>query len=173
MDQPYIGSIAMVGFNFAPPDWAVCDGSLLSIADYGDLFYLLGTTFGGDGTSTFGLPDLRGRVPMQAGQSLGTSLYPYGQSAGSENVTLTVDQIPSHNHEAMCVNGSTGISTSPEGAYWARTTSEALYSSSPPGQQMQPLSLAPSGFGQAHENRQPLLAINFIIALKGILPPKS
>jgi microcystin-dependent protein len=173
MDSPYLGYIALVGFNFAPVGWAFCDGQLLSIAENQALFQLLGTTFGGDGVSTFALPDLRGRVPIHAGQSPGTSGYSLGQAAGSESITLTSQQIPNHPHVAQCVNNSAGNSTSAlNTGVWARTGGEKLYTTNAPGQQMLNPTFLPAGGSQPHENRQPILALNYIIALVGIFPTK-
>lgn len=172
MDTPYVGYIALVGFNFAPPGWALCYGQLLSIAQYEALFTLLGTTYGGDGVNTFGLPDLRGRVPIHAGQSQGTSNYVLGQVGGSEKVTLTALQIPSHNHNARCVINTAGNSKTPLSTnLWARTGSEQLYSTNAPAQDMLNPTFTASGRSESHENRQPILALNFIISLYGQFPP--
>jgi microcystin-dependent protein len=172
MDTPYVGYIALVGFNFAPRGWALCNGQLLPINQYEALFQLIGTTFGGDGNTTFGLPDLRGRVPIHAGQSQGTSNYVLGQLAGSESIVLTSQQIPSHNHIALCVNNTAGNSNSPLNTnVWGRTGSEQLYNTNAPGQAMLNPTFTASGRSTPHENRQPILAVNFIMALEGIFPP--
>jgi microcystin-dependent protein len=173
MDSPYIGYIALVGFNFAPVGWALCNGQLLSIAANEALFQLLGTTFGGDGQTTFGLPDLRSRVPIHAGQSQGTSNYVLGQLSGSESVTLNSQQIPAHIHVAQAVGNSSGNSTSPVNGVWARTSSEQLYSSNAPGASMLNPTFQPAGGSQPHENRMPVQALNYIIALEGIFPSQN
>src|SRR5271169_2224155 len=111
MSQPFIGEIRIVGFNFAPRSWAFCDGQLLSIAQNSALFALIGTTYGGDGTTNFALPDLRGRAPLHTGQSSGTSSYVLGQSGGVESVTLTVSQMPAHVHSASAQAGGTNVAS--------------------------------------------------------------
>lgn len=172
MDTPYVGYIALVGFNYAPRGWALCNGQILPISQYEALFQLLGTTFGGDGSSTFGLPDLRSRVPIHVGKSQGTSEYALGQVGGSENIALTAQQIPIHSHVALCVNNTPGNSKTPTNtSVWARTGSEQLYSTSAPGQAMLNPTFTATGRSKPHENRQPILAVNFIIALEGIFPP--
>jgi microcystin-dependent protein len=170
---PYIGQILLVGFNFAPVGWLMCDGSLQSIANYDVLFNLIGTTYGGDGQQTFALPDLRGRVPIHQGQGAGTSNYVVGQNGGVTSVTLNVNQIPSHNHGVACAagNGSTGA---PGSQYFASAASPVnLYngSASPSGNMTNVI--APAGGSQAHDNMQPYLAINYIIATEGIYPSQS
>jgi microcystin-dependent protein len=166
---PYVGQIMMVGFNFNPQGWALCNGQLLAIADNTTLFALIGTTYGGDGQSTFGLPDLRGRVPVGVGQGAGLSSYVIGQLAGVEATPVTVNQLPQHQHvynPAASQNEPT--SDRPDnsypavGGYYATTTN----SSSPMGAP----TLAPAGNNQPHNNLQPFLGINFIISLFGVFP---
>jgi microcystin-dependent protein len=166
VSNPFLGEIRLVGSNFAPRGWAFCQGQVLSIAQNNALFALLGTTYGGNGTTTFGLPDLRGRVPVGFGQGPGLSNYAQGQAFGVEAVTLTSTQMPAHTH---AVRASTGRATTnrPTGAYQAAGNSYAL---------TQDVAAAPTdqtGGGQAHENHQPSLALNFIIALQGIFPSRN
>jgi microcystin-dependent protein len=171
-DNPFIGQIMLVGFNFAPAGWAFCDGQLLAIAENDALFNLIGTTYGGDGQSTFALPDLRGRVPVGIGQGPGLSSYTIGESVGVENVTLTVNQLPQHLHVySPGASQDEPTSNRPDnnyptvGGYYAATTN----SSSPMGAP----TLAPAGGNQPHTNVQPFLGINFIISLFGIFPSQN
>jgi microcystin-dependent protein len=159
----------MFGGSFAPLGWAFCDGRLLAISENDVLFNLIGTTYGGDGQETFALPDLRGRFPVHQGQlSVGT-YYIIGEMAGTESVTLTTQQIPSHSHVpiADAAGGNTG---SPENAQWAE--SALLLYQQDPGSvvPMSPKALSPSGGSQPHENMPPYLGIHFIISLFGIYP---
>jgi len=173
MAEPFIGSIVLFCGNFAPKCWATCDGQLLPIAQYQALFAILGTTFGGNGSSTFALPDLRGRVPLHPGSGPGLSGYALGQSVGVESVTLSVAQMPAHNHAFAppCSDGAPST-PSPVGAVSANQDQTPFYAASGSAAMAGGPS-APAGGGQAHENRQPLLAINFIIALEGIFPSRN
>lgn len=173
MAEPFIGSIVLFCGNFAPKGWATCDGQLLSIAQNSALFSILGTTFGGDGRTTFALPDLRGRVPLHPGSGPGLSVYQLGQHLGVESVTLALPQMPAHNHTATpsCSDG-TPTSPSPVGAVMANPDPTQLYASSGTDA-MAPITSTTAGGNQPHENRQPLLAINFIIALEGIFPSRN
>lgn len=162
----------IVGFNFAPVGWAFCDGSVLAISENTTLFQLIGTTFGGDGQQTFALPDLRGRVPVGVGQGSGLSNYIIGQLSGVENVTLSVTQLPSHQHVVSpAANNGEQTSNRPDnafpavGGYYATTTN----STSPMGAP----TLAPAGSGLPHNNIQPVLGVNFIISLFGIFPSQN
>ena len=174
MSEPFIGEIRMVGFNFAPRGWALCDGQLLSISQNTALFALLGTTYGGDGRTTFALPDLRGRVPVHNGNGPGLSSYPIGTRGGVEAVTLTANQIPPHNHAANAA-GPAGNSNDAIGNIWADDAgvSSATYSSAAATGTMRGNAIGNTGGGQAHENRQPYLAINFVIALVGLYPSRN
>jgi microcystin-dependent protein len=158
----------MFGGNFAPRGWATCDGQLLAIAQNTALFSLLGTTYGGDGKTTFALPDLRGRVAPHVGNSL-----TLGQVAGSETVTLNTDQLPGHAHLANCANAATSLK--PVGQYWSADPGQnvAPYNSKADGHAMSSTAIIPAGGGQPHDNMQPFLAISFIIALEGIFPPRN
>ena len=169
---PYVGQIIMVGFNFAPLGWMLCDGSVLPISENETLFNLIGTTYGGDGQQTFALPDLRGRVPVGIGQGSGLTNRIIGQSFGVETVPLTVNQLPSHQHVLNpAASQSEPTSDRPDnnypalGGYYAGTTN----SSSPMGAP----TLGAAGGGQPHNNIQPVLAINFIISLFGVFPSQN
>lgn len=170
MSESYVGEIRLFGGNFAPRGWALCDGTSLSIAQNDTLFALIGTTYGGDGVSTFNLPDLRGRLPIHM-----STVNPIGQSAGSENVTLGTSQIPSHGH-ALTASGTLATSPDPEGAFPAATTGPAqvlygpLASATAP---FAPAAIAASGGNQPHNNLQPTLCVSFIISLFGIYPSQS
>jgi microcystin-dependent protein len=172
--NPFIGQIQPFGFNFAPVGWAFCNGQLLSIAQNQALFSLLGTMYGGDGRTTFGLPDLRGRVPIGPRNGPGLSNYALGQKGGVETVTLTVNQLPSHNHAAAAASPA-GNSNDAISNIWADDAgvSSATYSSAAASGTMRGDAIGNAGGGQAHENRQPFLAVNFIIALQGIFPSRN
>lgn len=167
MANPYIGEIRMFAGNFAPQYWSFCDGSVLSISENEVLFTLLGTTYGGDGVTTFALPDLRGRVPVHQGN--GTAL---GQSAGTESVTLNGQQLPIHSHTLMGTSAS-ATATAPGGQLLASVSSGEVYINDTPGAALNAASLSGSGGSQPHENRMPFQAINYIIATTGIYPSQS
>ena len=166
--EPYVGEIKMVGFPFAPRGWALCQGQLLSIAQNTALFSLLGTTYGGNGQTTFGLPDLRGRAPMNWGQGPGLSGHDIGQMGGTETVTLTVPQMPAHTHP-IGASGAGGDNTNPAGNYMAVASSD-IYSENSGAQMANPGVI---GNSQPHDNMPPYLAVTFIIALEGIYPPRD
>lgn len=168
----FIGEIRMVGFNFAPQGWAKCDGQLLQINQNQALFSLLGTIYGGNGTTTFGLPDLRGRVPMHAGSGPGLTPRSIGQRGGSETVNLTVNQLPSHNHAAVIhTNESEGDSALPSGNFLAKSGTGGYTSVFPDSQLADSaVTVANAGGDQAHDTLQPYQAVNFIIALVGLFP---
>jgi microcystin-dependent protein len=174
MSEPFIGEIRMVGFTYAPQGWALCDGQLLSIAQNSALFALLGTTYGGNGQTTFALPDLRGRVPLHPGQGPGLSPYVLGQSSGAETVTLTATQIPAHNH-TVAANSGSGSAENPVGNFPAAITDPNTgapfnaFAASANGT-MNPTAVGIAGGSQPHTNLQPYLCVNFIIALEGIFP---
>ncbi|QYG91873.1 phage tail protein [Iamia sp. SCSIO 61187] len=171
MSEPFLGEIKMVGFNFAPRGYALCNGQLLSIAQNSALFALLGTTYGGNGQTTFALPNLQSRVPMHFGQGPGLSSRVMGEQAGTENVTLLSTQMPQHNH---LVNASTGDSSSknPSGGVMGGTASP-IYATGSPNAQMNPVTIGFAGGNQPHENMPPFLVVNFIIALQGIFPSRN
>lgn len=180
--DPFIGSVCIFGGNFAPRAWAFCDGQLLAISSNTALFSILGTTYGGDGRTTFALPDLRGRVPVGPRNGPGLSDYRLGERGGQEDVVLNTTQIPSHTHSAagtVQVNfnpGTPANSGSPSGKSFAFGTVN-VYNSEATNAGMAAnnvkVDTGNTGGGQDHENRQPFLAINYIIALFGIYPSRS
>ena len=170
MSEPYIGEIRIAGFNFAPVNWAFCNGQLLAISKNSALFTLIGTTYGGDGQNTFALPNLQSRVPIHQGTYLGNSLV-MGQSGGTESVTLTLNQIPNHTHPPE-VNSGGGTSNSPAGNFWADWTG-SQFSDQAPGSQMNIGVINSAGGSQPHDNLPPYLVVNFIISLFGIYPSQS
>ena len=175
MSEPFMAEIRQVGFNFAPRGWALCWGQLMSINQYTALFSLLGITYGGDGETTFALPDLRGQFAVAAGQGPGLSPRSLGESGGSESVTLLESQMPSHSHVPLAAVAP-GDAESPAGASWAQSRHgrvvENAYTTSPGNASMSPLALGVSGGSQAHENMPPYLTVNYIIALQGIFPQR-
>jgi microcystin-dependent protein len=164
MSDPYVGEIRMFGGNFAPAGWAFCDGALMPISENETLFNLIGTTYGGDGQATFQLPDLRGRFPVHVGPS-----FQQGQVGGVESVTLTVNQIPIHNHvpQASTANGN---STSPANSVWANFPDGAVYNAAVGPTNLNAGALGSSGGSQPHDNMMPFLCVSFIISLFGIFP---
>jgi microcystin-dependent protein len=174
MSEPFIGEIRMVGFNFAPRGWALCNGQLLSIASNNALFSLLGTIYGGDGRTTFALPNLQGRVPMHYGSGAGLSPRLIGEAAGQESVSLTEAQLPAHTHKARA-SSLKGNTNSPVGRVWSKDAGvqSATYTSNAADADMAAGAIAPAGGGQPHNNMPPYLAVNFIIALQGIYPARD
>lgn len=166
--NPFLGQILMVGFNFAPKGWALCNGQLLSIAQNTALFSLLGTMYGGDGRTNFALPNLQGRVPIHQGESAGTSSYVVGMSGGVDNVTLVVNNLPAHSHAASC-NTAVGSKIDPAGNLWAGAPSYLGSANS----QMAATAIGTTGGNQPITVVQPYLCVNFIIALQGIFPARS
>lgn len=175
--DPFIGEIYTFGFNFPPFGWASCDGSLLSIAQNTALFSLLGTQYGGNGTSNFALPDLRSRLPVRFGQGPGLSDISIGQSYGSESVTLQAAEMPQHNHPVGVSAGATATVASPVGALPAPVATGTPYaatgSARMAGGPTAAGNLGVAGGNTAHENRMPSLGVNFCIALTGVFPPRS
>jgi len=167
--DPFIGQIMMFGGNFAPRGWALCDGSLLPISQNQALFSILGTTYGGDGKTNFALPDLRGRAPIHAGSGPGLSPRKLGQKGGVEQVTLTTSQIPSHSHTLQGRSDAAG-SDDPSGRSLGKSN---IYARQAADTAMAASSITATGGGQPHENMQPFLGINFIIALVGVYPSRS
>lgn len=172
MSTQYIGEIRMFGGNFAPAGWAFCDGSLLPISENDALFALIGTTYGGDGQTTFGVPDLRGRLPVVQGTGPDGTTYVMGQMGGTETVTLTQGQLPAHAHPLMASPGPAS-ETSPAGHVLARSTSVRAYTEREPIVAMGSLFDQHTGGGQPHENMQPYLPVSFIIALFGVFPSQT
>jgi microcystin-dependent protein len=171
---PYIGQITLVAFNFAPQGWAFCNGALLAIDQNQALFTLIGTTYGGDGQTTFALPNLLSRIPLHQGQSAGTSVYTIGQISGFEQVTLNGTQIPSHPHQALCFPGGSN-SQSPVNGLWALASSNDVpYKAGETGTAaMAAGAIGPAGGNQPHPNLMAYQALNYIIALQGIYPTQS
>lgn len=167
--EPFLGQIQAFGFNFAPRGWAKCDGQLLPIAQNSALFSLLGTIYGGDGRTTFGLPDLRGRVSLHMGQGPGLSSRQIGEKGGSESNTLNVSQMPSHNHSANAV-AEAADNSKPEGNSLASSPS---YKDQAPDAVLRSTTVGNTGGGQAVNNMEPFLVINWCIALQGIYPSRS
>lgn len=166
MDDPFLGEIRPFAFGFPPKGWASCDGQLLPIAQNTALFSLLGTMYGGDGRTTFALPDLRGRAGMHV-----NSAHTQGERAGQESVTLTTAQIPPHSHTANCSN-VVGTQTSPTGKFWAQDSGGNVVFSSAGGATMAATAVGNVG-GAPHPNMQPYLVVNYCIALQGIFPSRS
>jgi microcystin-dependent protein len=169
MAQPYVGEIRMFAGNFPPVGWLFCNGQQLAISENETLFQLIGTTYGGDGESTFNLPNLQSRVPVHFGNGPDGVNYPLAQQAGTESVTLTTQQIPIHNHAAL-VSGSIGNNNSPNGNVTSQSVSVKVYIADSPNQPMNAGSVSPQGGSQPHENCQPFLCINYIISLFGLFP---
>lgn len=171
MADPFIGEITMFGGNFAPRNWAFCDGQILSIAQNTALFSLLGTTYGGDGRTTFGLPDLRGRIPIHVGTGPGLSNRRWGEKSGQESVTLTTQQLPSHQHTQQGTD-SEATSANPTDGLAAKAQNVTYHSLDSPVD-MNAASSQGVGGGQPHTNMQPYLCVNFVIALFGVFPSRN
>lgn len=180
--DPFIGQIMETGFNFAPPGWAFCDGSLLPISEYDALFALIGTTYGGDGQTTFALPDLRGRSALHAGQGPGLPSNSVGQTGGAPTTTLNVNNLPPHNHTIQA-SSAAGTQSNPANAFPANANvipergadpiGVNAYASLNPNTGMNPNMVGNAGGGQPIDNMPPYLAVNYIIALFGIFPSQS
>ena len=166
MAQPYVGEIRIFAGNFAPAGWMFCEGQLLPISENETLFQLIGTTYGGDGESTFGLPDLRGRLPIHQGNG-----FILAETGGAEEITLTTTQIPSHTHP-MLASGNTATGTAPSNAVLAASTGATIspYGTDAPLTNLAPQAIGPVGGSQPHTNFQPYLCLDFIISLFGIFP---
>ncbi len=174
MAQPFVGQVIAVGFNFAPTGWALCDGSLLPISQNTALFSLLGTNFGGDGTTTFGLPDLRGRAALSAGQGTGLQPYTLGQNGGAESVSLTSGQVGSHTHALSAAATATTPTPGSTVVLGTPNATTPIYAASGTGATLTANAVASSaGGGLPHENRQPSLAMTYIISLFGVFPSRS
>lgn len=181
--EAYLGLIAMFGFDFVPVSWLPCDGRLLSISANSALYSLLGNTYGGDGTTTFALPDLRGRVPVHYGQGEGLTNHPLGQKFGVERITLSVDQMPTHDHQAtatstLVAEAAAGSAQNPQGRMLAGAK---IYADTDPADNRAladdsiatVVQVADTGAGQPFSTMQPILALNFCIAVQGIFPPRD
>jgi len=172
MAQPYVGEIRMFAGNFAPAGWMFCEGQLLPISEYETLFNLIGTTYGGDGQSTFALPDLRGRLPVHQGQGSGLSSYTLAETGGAEAVTLTAQQIPVHTHPYVVAAGA-GNQISPSGNLSSQSFNVTPYINDVPGGAFNPAAVTPTGGSQPHTNLQPYLCVNYIVSLFGIFPSQT
>ncbi len=179
MSDQFVAEIRIFPFNFAPTGWALCNGQLLPISQNTALFSLLGTTYGGDGKSTFGLPDMQGNSPMQQGQGPGLSLRDLGELGGEQSVTLLQTEMPSHNHGAMADGpGNTPLAT-PVGNAWASGLKGGASLYTPSGTQSNDVTMNPAtalsiaGGSLPHNNMMPFLTLNFCIALQGIFPPRT
>jgi microcystin-dependent protein len=172
--SPYVGQLALVPYNFAPQGWMFCSGQLLPIAENDVLFSLLGTTFGGDGQSTFGLPDLRGRSIGHQGTNPGTgTTYITGQQGGVEQVTLTVNQMPSHTHASRCSANAQGSNDAAGGIPAVAATGKNQYAANAGSTTMGAGMVAVAGGSQPHDNRQPYLVLQWIISLFGVYPSQG
>ncbi|MFZ4475770.1 MAG: phage tail protein [Saprospiraceae bacterium] len=171
MAQPYVGEIRMFAGNFAPAGWLFCEGQLLPISEYETLFNLIGTSYGGDGQSTFALPDLRGRLPIHQGTLQGTT-YVLAQTGGVETVTLTANQIPSHTH-AFQVATNAANTPNPANNYLAESSQVSAFFGDNPSINMNANAVSSVGGSQPHTNMQPYLCVDFIISLYGIFPSPS
>ena len=173
MTSPYIGEIRMFGGNFAPAGWALCNGQLLAIDQNTALFNLIGTTYGGDGTTTFALPNLQGRIPMHQGQGPGLSPHPLGEMAGAETVTLVASQYPTHTHAVRTVSTAAN-QTSPAGTLWAQPPGIMPYAAPPGTVGLHSATISTTASGQQpHDNMAPFTVITFIIALNGVYPSQT
>ena len=167
--DPFVAEVKIVGFNFPPNGWAYCDGQILPLSQNTALFSLLGTTYGGNGQSTFALPNLQGKSPLHPGQGPGLSDRFLGEEGGSETVTLLESEIPAHGHTARAVN-DVGLQSSPKDALLARAN---MYKNAPGTTNTMRLGITtPVGQSLPHNNTQPYLTLNFVIALQGVYPPR-
>ncbi len=169
MGEPYVGEIRMFAGNFPPNGWMFCDGNLLPISQNETLFQLIGTTYGGDGQSTFALPDLRGRLPVHMGNG-----FVLGEAAGAEEITLTTQQIPGHTHPLLCAASGGTPNSNPAGGYWG-PSDQTQYSTAAGTVQMgnPTITAGPAGGSQPHSNFMPYLCIEFIISLFGVFPSQT
>ena len=165
MGQPYVGEIRIFAGNFAPVGWALCEGQVLAIAEYETLFQLIGTAYGGDGQTTFHLPDLRGRIPIHQGNG-----FVLAETGGEESVTLTQGQMAAHNHALVVSADAAQLSAGPNGSLLAATGTTLLYDNVAPSAAMNPAAVAAAGGTQPHENVAPYLCVGFIISFFGIFP---
>lgn len=173
MADPFVAEIRIFPFNFAPKGWAFCDGQLLPISQNTALFSLLGTTYGGNGTSNFALPDMQGNAPMHPGQGPGLSLYDLGETGGSETVTLIENEMPSHNHSLMAAVPPALLNAPSTATGLARSAGGPAYQASNAGLvQMNVQAIAPTGSGLPHNNMMPYLTLSFCIAMQGVFPQR-
>jgi len=172
MSDPFIGEIRMFAGNFAPQGWAFCDGQLLAVSQNDALFSLLGTIYGGDGRTTFGLPDLRGRLPIHMGQGAGLSSRPIGQKSGQESVTVNTNELPTHTHTYQASKDIAGDPTG-TGGVLGESPSITLYRATTPNVPMNANAITAVGGSGSHTNLMPFLCVNFIVALFGIYPSRN
>jgi microcystin-dependent protein len=172
MAEPFVAEIRIFGFNFAPVGWAFCNGQILPISQNTALFSLLGTTYGGNGTSNFALPNLQGAAPLGLGQGPGLSQRDEGETGGEAALTLLVTEMPAHAHTPAC-NPGMGDRYSPAGSFWATDAGGNNEYAPTANDKMSTVALGITGAGQPHNNLQPYLVLNFCIALNGIFPPRS
>ncbi|MFL6520929.1 MAG: phage tail protein [Chthoniobacterales bacterium] len=174
MADPFVAEIRIFPFGFAPKGWAFCDGQILPISQNTALFSLLGTTYGGDGKSTFALPNMQGNAPMHPGQGPGLSLHDLGETGGSQTVTLLESEIPSHSHSLNAVGGFNGTNNDPTNQVPAKGDAGLLpYTPSGQSLNMAFQAIAPAGGDQPHNNMMPYLTLSFCIALQGVFPPRG
>ena len=171
MADPFVGEIRMFSGNFAPTGWAFCNGQILPISQNTALFSLIGTYYGGNGTSTFGLPNMQGHFPVHQGQLQGGSQYIVGETAGTETVTLSTSEVPQHVHPVNAVSGGTPAQS--PSLHFPGTSAAKPYDSGSPDATLAADSLSAQGFGTPHNNMPPYLAVNFCIALQGIFPARN
>ncbi|HTS11487.1 MAG TPA: tail fiber protein [Candidatus Limnocylindrales bacterium] len=172
MSNPFVAEIRIFPFNFAPKGWAFCNGQILPISQNTALFSLLGTTYGGNGSSTFALPNLQGATPMHFGQGPGLSLRDLGESGGESTITLLASEIPSHTHSAQC-NSGMGDQYGPPGNFWATDAGGNNEYGSTSNNQMAAGAIGTTGSSQPHNNMQPYLVLSFCIALQGVFPARN
>lgn len=176
MSTPYMGEIRLFGFSRIPTGWHACDGALLQIAEWDALYALIGAVYGGDGQTTFGLPDLRGQAPLHQGQGPGLTSRPIGQGGGSESVTLTTQQMPAHTHSWIATTGAATTAKPDQTVTLGAPATDAMYATSLTNYQAYPLNAAsvqPVGGGLPHDNMMPTLTANFCIALYGVFPSQT
>jgi microcystin-dependent protein len=175
MSSPFVGEIRIFPYNFPPRGWAFCNGQLMAISQNTALFSLLGTSYGGNGTSTFGLPNFLGRVPVHQGQAPGLSLYALGENGGSTSITLLLGELPQHAHnlKAFTGRGVTAHAIPASGDAMTASAGGPAYAPTGSGLPMAPNALSTSGGSTAHDNSMPTLAFNYCIALQGIYPARN
>jgi microcystin-dependent protein len=178
MTQPFLGQIQPLAFNFAPSGWAQCNGQIMNISQNAALFSLLGTMYGGNGQTTFGLPNLQSRVPLHAGQSLGGEIFVQGEQAGVETVTLTINTMPAHNHNFLGTSTNADVPAPAKNASLgtiaqASAKGDSYYAPDTTPQSLNTGSVGTAGGSLPHDNIQPYLAVNWCIALSGIFPSRS
>ena len=177
MSEPFIAQIVIVPYNFAPRGYAFCNGQILPISQNTALIYLLGTTYGGNGTMNFALPNLQGMAPLHPGQGPGLSQYVLGEISGSQGVSLLQNQLPVHGHTPQCASAAGNpAQQAPTGSFWSPApgrTPPFVYSSNAPGVMMSDVAVGQSGGSQPHNNMSPYLVLNFVIALQGIYPSRN